>query len=80
LARITDRLRRFEKTPFHFSLTPDPEAIALMGGIARALTESGWDWKGLPALLVDKLTAEPSLRVETTYGCVLILIPPRFRS
>lgn len=51
-----------------------------MGGIARALTESGWDWKGLPALLVDKLTAEPCLRVETTYGCVLILIPPRFRS
>ena len=68
LARITDRLRRFEKTPFDFSLTPDPEAIELMGEIARTLTESGWDWKGLPVLLVDKLTAEPPLRVETTSG------------
>ena len=32
-----------------------------MGEIARTLTESGWDWKGLPVLLVDKLTAEPPL-------------------
>jgi hypothetical protein len=67
LARMTERLRRFEKTPFDFSLVPESEAISLMDEIARALTHAGWEWNGLPLLLVSKHPGEPP-RTDTSSG------------
>jgi chromosome segregation ATPase len=68
LARMTERLKRFEKTPFDFSLTPDSEAISLMGEIAKVLTDSGWEWRGLPVLLVSKRTGELYPRMGASSG------------
>lgn len=68
LSRITDRLKSFERTPFDFSLTPDLEAISLMNGIASALTDSGWEWKSLPVLLVNKQTGGPYAGINTVSG------------
>ncbi|MEA2979686.1 MAG: hypothetical protein QOF09_1509 [Alphaproteobacteria bacterium] len=56
VSRITERLKRFESTPFDFSLTSDAEAISLMSWIAKALTDSGWQWKGFPAPIAFKET------------------------
>jgi hypothetical protein len=53
-SQLTERLRRFEKTPFEFSVTPASEAIALMGQLALALTESGWEWNLSSPLMFNK--------------------------
>jgi hypothetical protein len=43
-SQLAERLRRFDKTPFEFSVARASEAIALMGQLAMVLTESGWEW------------------------------------
>jgi hypothetical protein len=53
-SQLTERLRRFEKTPFEFSVAPASEAIALMGQLALALTESGWEWNVSSPLVFNK--------------------------
>jgi hypothetical protein len=68
LARMIERLGRFERMPFDLSLAPDSEAIALMGEIAKALTDSGWEWKGLPVLLVSKHSGEQGLTPNLPSG------------
>jgi len=40
--RIADALREFRGTPFDFSVNLDPEAVALMGDIGKALHAAGW--------------------------------------
>jgi hypothetical protein len=57
-SQLTERLRRFEKTPFEFSVAPGSEAIALMGQLAMALTESGWDWNVSSPLVFNKADGE----------------------
>jgi hypothetical protein len=40
--RIADALKAFPGTPFDFSVNLDPEAVALMGDIGKALHAAGW--------------------------------------
>jgi hypothetical protein len=66
-SQLTERLRPFEKTPFEFSVTPASEAIALIGQLARALTQYGWEWNVSSPLMFD--TAGSSDReIGVAYG------------
>ena len=40
--RLADALKEFRGTPFVFSVNLDPEAVALMGEIGKALHAAGW--------------------------------------
>jgi hypothetical protein len=65
--QLTERLRPFEKTPFEFSVTPASEAIALMGQLALALTESGWEWNVSSPLMFNKAGPSDS-EADIAYG------------
>lgn len=41
--RIADSIKGFSGTPFDFSVELDPEAVALMENIGKALHASGWN-------------------------------------
>jgi hypothetical protein len=66
-SQLTERLRQFERTPFEFSVTPDPEAIALMGQLAMALTESGWEWN-VTSPLVFRNANRSDAEVHAVFG------------
>ena len=66
VAQMTERLRSFERTPFDFSLTSDPDAISLMGWVAKALIDSGWQWNGLAAPLVFDQPGQPARPIQAS--------------
>jgi hypothetical protein len=62
-------LKPFEKTPFDFSLTPDPEPVSLMNQLSDVLTKAGWEWKAAAGTIVFQQTGKPNAGMSTLAGC-----------
>jgi hypothetical protein len=68
---LTELLKPFEKTPFDFFLTPDPEPVDLMNQLAKVLTDAGWEWKNAAGMIVFQQTGKPNAGMMTGAGLVI---------
>jgi hypothetical protein len=75
--QIVEAIRPFTGTPFDFSLSPDPEPLALMNQLADFLTEAGWDWRPVRQLITFNRPGKPNVAMHTGEGVHVLVASSR---